>query len=56
MKSKWRLREPYFKGANTYQIGPKDAPLEVSVDADGMFELEKPPTFPMGIFAKAANS
>lgn len=52
MKTKWQLREPYFQGANTYKIGPEGQEIEVAVDKNGVFELDAPPTFPIGIFAK----
>lgn len=55
MKAKWQLREPYFQGANTYKIGPKGEEIEVSVDKDGVFELDAPPAFPLGIFAKSPD-
>ena len=55
MKTKWQLREPYFQGANTYKIGPEGEELEVNVDKDGVFELDAPPAFPLGIFAKSPD-
>jgi hypothetical protein len=56
MKSRWKLREPYFRGPNTYTVGPKDGEqIEVRVDANGFFELENPPKFPLGVFARQAD-
>lgn len=56
MKSRWKLREPYFRGANTYKIGPKDGEqLEIAVDENGLFELEKPPEFPIYMFARSSQ-
>jgi hypothetical protein len=55
MKTKWQLREPYFQGANTYKIGPEGQEIEVAVDRNGVFELDAPPTFPLGIFARSPD-
>ena len=52
MKSKWKLREPYFKGANTYTLGPRDGEqIELVVDENGIFGLDEVPNFPLGVFA-----
>ena len=52
MKAKWKLRNEYFRGANTYALGPKDHKIKLIVDDTGVFELDQPPPWPIGMFAR----
>lgn len=54
--AKWQLREPYFQGAKTYTIDTGNGEkITIEVDAKGVFELDEPPKFPLGIFAKSPD-
>lgn len=60
MTSRWKLRETYFKGANTYKFGFKgddDAQinLDLVVDELGYFELDCQAPNGFYAFAKQAQ-
>lgn len=52
---RWKLRAPYFQGANAYDIGPEGGKIRIDVNMHGYFELLKPPEFMLGIFASQAT-
>jgi hypothetical protein len=55
MTARWRLHDPYFRGAGTYEFkldaGKGETVLPLIVDADGHFYLDGPA--PAGINAFA---
>lgn len=52
----WKFRAPYNRGANVYTLTNGDRTLTLEADADGRFELEATPDFPIGIFAAQIKS
>jgi len=55
--SRWQLRQPYFNGPNTYQIGPRDGDkINVKVDECGYFELNEPIDFALQVFARPVDA
>ena len=52
MESRWKLREPYFRGPGKYKIGPEAGQLEIEVDELSYFHLNQTPDFLLTVFAE----
>lgn len=57
MKSRWQMREVYFKvpGEHVFEIKGFDQ-IKVNVDKDRIFELDRSTKIPIGVFAERLPS
>lgn len=57
MAFRWQLREPYFQGANEYTLESSTGEkIILAADRDGYFDLNEPPAFALGVFARPVKT